>query len=148
MSRTALCVALVGALTLVTPALAGSSPDARVSMTQILEKETLALYADCKKSDFKAASTRIAYRLNDDKASRWKRALNPAKPAELAAAKKLCMRVTGYPLTKGKYRVGTYQSKTESEGTWHALTFHFGERSKALFAWLKLSTGYALGDID
>ena len=141
----------VAALAFLLPSGASASsdqgPQARKSMTQILEGATLDLYAACKKGDLKAAGALIAYRLRDDKASRWKRVLDTSKPKELEAARKTCKRVAGYALEKGKYKLGKYQSQKESEGVWHVQTFHIGDK-KVIFAWLKLATGYALGDID
>lgn len=47
----------------------------------------------------------------------------------------------------GEPAEGTFSTKKESEGVWHVLQTTFGAK-KAVFAFLPIGSGFAIGDID
>lgn len=118
---------------------AADTPEAKVRATFQTVLEI------AKAGDAEKLAPYVVYR-GPDAARNWKATCVWANEMEqrrvkgvLEEAKKL--------LAAGEPAAGTFSTKAEKEGVWHVIQTTFGEK-KAVFAFLPIGTGYAIGDID
>ena len=118
---------------------AADTPEAKVRATFKTVLEIV------KAGDAEKLAPYVVYR-GPDAARNWKAVCVWANEMEqrrvkgvLEEAKKL--------LALGEPAEGTYATKQGSEGVWHAIQTTFGSK-KAVFAFLPIGTGFAIGDID
>lgn len=118
---------------------AADTPEAKVRATF---KTVLELV---KAGDAEKLAPYVVYR-GPDAARNWKATCVWANEPEqrrvkgvLEEAKKL--------VNLGEPAAGTFKRETQKEGDWHVLETTFGAK-KAVFAFLPIGTGFAIGDID
>ncbi len=98
---------------------------------------------------YKAASY-IIYQ-GDNNSRKWKDVANYKNQQEKTQVDNICFRINGSLNQATEYKIVSYLTQKESEGTWHVLLITYtrkGKEGKAAYAFLKIGDKYALGDID
>jgi hypothetical protein len=72
---------------------------------------------------------------------------NYDQPDERDRVNTLCKQIFNWQQSNSNYEVSEYFTKKETEGLWHVVRLENG-KDKTYFGFLKLETGFALGDVD
>jgi hypothetical protein len=99
---------------------------------------------------FYKAAPYIIYRGSDEKRA-WKDFANYSIAEEKIGVDAVCTRINESVNRDSSYKIVKYITKKESEGRWHVLMISYirnGTEKKAAFAFLKIGSRFALGDID
>lgn len=127
----------------------GNSPTRKGKEAQVRQRLS-ELFELCRARDYVQVASFLVYR-GPSKKRVWKDTFNYNNRDEQPQVESVCNRIRD--LLKGceGHEFGEVRVERESEGEWVALEVTFkkgGERTKQVFAFLKVKGKYCLGDID
>ena len=129
------------------------SPRAKPEKSKLVRQRLSELFALCQANNLKQAGAYCVYR-GPDKARRWHDVYHVAakeEEEEREEINSICYRIRNYLDGSKSYEFDRFWCKEQLEGEWCAWEVRFrrtGSAETVAFAFLKVGTRYALGDID
>jgi hypothetical protein len=126
------------------------SPRAKPEKSKQVRQRLSELFAICQANNLKQAGAYCVYR-GPDKARLWHDVYHVAAKEEREEINSICYRIRNYLEGSKSYEFDHFWCKEQLEGEWCAWEVLFrrtGSAETVAFAFLRVGTRYALGDID